>query len=358
LKKFSPIWLLVFTIFLPLVCDAVISEKLLNEAGLQTVWQSAIPLNPQEKVEKITVLGNYLYVLTNSNYLFYLDRHTGRLSFYTVAAAPKMPVFGPADYNGIAYLIAANNVIAVDVEKGKEIYPKRPSLPFSASAAAAVNAAYLYIPGMDKRLHIIDVNSRLEKFKVGSDNDASAVTGVIATDKFVIFTTHNGNIICMNPSEPKRLWQVDADGAVTALPVIVQNWLYVGSKDTNLYKLDTGSGKMIWKFYAGSALDTSARATETIVYQYAINKGLYAIDANSGRQLWLMADAVELLAENGGTAYIFDKDKTCSVINNKEGKKIYTINFAPVTAFAANVYDDKIYIMEDKNISCIGPKVK
>jgi outer membrane protein assembly factor BamB len=356
LKNFSLVWLLVFTIFLPSVCNAVISEKLLNEAGLQTVWQSAITLNPQEKVEKITVLGNYLYILTNSNYLFYLDRHTGRLSFAAVAAASKMPVFEPVDYNGIAYLIAANNVIAVDVEKGAELY--RDKIPFSVSAAAAVNGTYLYIPGTDKRLHITDVNGRFERFKVGSDNDASAVTGVIATDKFAIFTTHCGNVICMNPSEPKRLWQFDAVDAVTALPVIVQNWLYVGSKDTNLYKLDTGSGKMIWKFYAGFALDTSARATETIVYQYAINKGLYAIDANSGKQLWLLPDGIDLLAQNGNTAYVFEKNNTCTVMDNKQAKKIYTINFAPVTTFAVNVYDDKIYIMEDKNISCIGPKVK
>ncbi|MGB8226100.1 MAG: PQQ-binding-like beta-propeller repeat protein [Sedimentisphaerales bacterium] len=362
MKNFCLVWLLVFTIFLPSVCDAVISEKLLNEAGLQTVWQSAIPLNPpsrtnpKEKVEKITVLGNYLYILTNSNYLFCLDRHTGRLSFAAAAAEPKMPVFEPADYNGIAYLIAANNVIAVDVEKGAELY--RHKIPFSVSAAAAVNADYLYIPGTDKRLHITDVNGRFQRFKVGSSNDASAVTGVIATDKFAIFTTKAGNVICMNPSEPKRLWQFDAVDAVTALPVIVQNWLYVGSKDTNLYKLDTGSGEMIWKFYAGSVLDTSARATETIVYQYAINKGLYAIDANSGKQIWLLPDGIDLLAQNGNTVYVFEKTNICTVMDNKQAKKIYTINFAPVTTFAANVYDDKIYIMEDKNISCIGPKVK
>jgi hypothetical protein len=42
-------------------------------------------------------------------------------------------------------------------------------------------------------------------------------------------------------------------------------------------------------------------------------------------------------------------------MDNMQAKKIYTINFAVVTNYAANVYDNKIYIMEDKNISCIQP---
>jgi outer membrane protein assembly factor BamB len=354
LKNFCLLWLLIF-VFLaarPSTSGAIVSEELLNQAGLETVWQNAVALSPKEKIKKITVLGNYLYILTNSNYLFCLDRNTGRLSFAASAAAPKLPVFEPAVYNGITYLIAADDIIVADVERGVEICRNR--IPFSVAAAAAVNGSCLYVPGTDKRLHVMDPNGRQEIFKANADN-LSAITSVLATDNFVIFATGSGNVICMDPSKPKRLWQFDAVGAITAPLTIVQNQLYVSSRDTNLYKLDAGNGNLLWKFYAGSALNTSARATETIVYQYARDKGLYAIDANSGKQLWLLPDAVDLLAQDGSTAYIFDKNNTCTVMDNQQAKKIYTINFAPVTTFAANVYDNRIYIMEDKNISCIQP---
>ena len=195
IEKLLLIWLFVFAAVWPSICDAIISEKLLNQAGLETVWQSAIALNPKEKVQKITILGNYLYILTNGNYLFCLDRNTGRLSFAAVAAAPKLPVFEPTVYNGIAYLIAANNLIAVDVERGAEIY--RNKIPFSVSAAAAVNASHLYIPGTDKRLHIMEPNGRREIFKASADN-VSAITSVLATDRFVFFATDGGNVICMD----------------------------------------------------------------------------------------------------------------------------------------------------------------
>ncbi|MGA2914863.1 MAG: PQQ-binding-like beta-propeller repeat protein [Sedimentisphaerales bacterium] len=359
MKKFSLLLLLIFAVFQSSTCDAAISEKLLNEAGLQTIWQSSIALNPpdkktsKEKVQKITILDNYLYILTSNNYLFCLDRNTGRLSFGTIAAAGKLPVFEPAECNGLTYFIAANNLIIADVEKGAELH--RDKLPFIASAAAAVNSSYRYIPAADKRLHVIDSNSKLEIFTAEADK-VSPITSVLADDNSVFFATQGGNVLCMTPSQPKKLWQFDAVDAIMAPLVKVNNWLYVSSKDTNLYKLDAKSGKKIWEFHTGSALNTPSRATETIVYQYALNKGLYAIDANSGKQLWLEPDGVELLAQNGNIAYTFDKDKTCSVMDNKESKKIYTINFADVTNYAANVLDDRIYIMEDKNIYCIGPK--
>jgi outer membrane protein assembly factor BamB len=346
---------LVFLAVLPSVSDAAIDGNLLNQAGLKTVWQNAIALNPKEKVQKITLLGDYIYILTDSNYLFCLNRNTGRLGFADSAAAPKLPVFEPVVYKGIAYLIAANNLIIVNLEQGTEL--RRSRIPFFVSAAAAVNASHLYIPGTDKCLHAMDPNGKREIFRASADN-VSDITSVLTAESSVFFATDSGNVICMNPDEPKRLWQFDAVGSITAPLTIAKNGLYVSSKDTNLYKLDAVNGGLIWKFHAGSALTASAKVVENTVYQYAEGKGLYAIDANSAKSLWLLPDAAGLLAQDGDMAYLFDKNRTCTVMDNKQAKKIYTINFAPVTCFATNVDDAKMYIMEGKNISCIQPVTK
>ena len=348
-------FVLVFLIVLPSISDAVIDEKLLNQAGLKTVWQNAIALNPKEKVQKITLLGDYIYILTDSNYLFCLDKNTGRLSFATLVAVPKLPVFEPAVCKGIAYLIAANNLIVANIEQGAELCRNR--IPFPVFAAAAVNTSHLYVPGTDKCLHVMDPNGRHETFKASADN-ISGITSVLATESSVFFATDGGNVICMNPAEPKRLWQFKAVGAVMAPLTIAKGGIYVSSKDTNLYKLDAINGNLIWEFHTGSALTTSAKVVESTVYQYAEGKGLYAIDANSAKSLWLLPDAVGLLVQDGDRAYLFDKNRTCTVMDNKQAKKIYTINFAPVTGFATNIDDAKIYIMEDKNISCIQPVAK
>lgn len=342
----------VFLTVLPSNSGAAINEKLLGQARLETVWQSAVSLNPKEKIQRATVIGNYLYILTDSNYLFCLDRHTGRLNFAFSAATLGLPVLEPTIYNNIAYLVAGNYLIAINLEQGMEIY--RNKIPFPVSVTIAVNAYHIYVPAMDKRLHVMDPNGKHENFRASADNQ-SGITSVIATDRSVFFATQGGNVMCMEASRPKRIWQFNAVGAITAPLTKISDWLYASGRDTNLYKLNAKNGSLAWKFPTGSFLTTPARATEKTVYQYAINKGLYAIDANSGKQLWLLPDGKDLLAQDDKTAYVFDKNNSCVIMDNAQAKKICTVNFASVTDFAVNTYDSSIYIVEDKSISCIKP---
>jgi outer membrane protein assembly factor BamB len=354
LKKFCFVCLFVI-IFSASSSVAFISEKLLNQAGLQTVWQSAVALNKGEKVANITILGDYLYILTETNYLFCLDRSTGKLVVATALASPKLPVSAPSAYKNTVYFVAANKLIAFDVQQGTRLFETPLSMPVSLAIAA--NASNLYIPGMDKRLYVMDVNGQHIIFQATAD-DVSAATSVLADNDFVIFATDTGKVICMSPLEPKRFWRFNAVGPVTAPLVSSENCIYVSCRDTNLYKLKNNSGRLAWKFHTGSALTSSARAAEKVVYQYAINKGLYAIDADSGEQLWLLPHGVDLLAQNGSTSYIFDKNNTCVIMDNTKAKKVGSINFAPVTAYTSNTQDELIYIMKDKNILCIRPAVK
>jgi outer membrane protein assembly factor BamB len=359
LKNFCLVWFFVFVFLaaLPATSNAIIDEKLLKEAGLEPVWQKAIALNPKEKVQRITIEDNYIFILTDSNYIFCLERDTGRLNFYFSVAVLGMPVLEPTVYNNIAYIVAANYLIVVDLVQGMEI--PRKEIPFPVSASIAVNASHLYIPALDKRLHVTDLKNIHEIFEVSADN-ASGITSVLAADNRVFFATDAGNVICMEANEPKRIWQFDTVGAITSPLTATKDWLYVSCRDTNLYQFQLDDGNQTWPFpfRTGSILTTSARATDSVVYQYAINKGLYAIDAKSGKQLWLLADGIDLLAQDGDKACVFDKNKVCVVMDNKSGKKIYTINFAPVTNFAVNTSDSNIYIMEGKNISCIKPVKK
>jgi outer membrane protein assembly factor BamB len=357
---------LVCLIVLTPVCKAAINAKMLKEAGLEFGWQNAIALNPagktnpQEKVQKITVLGDNLYILTNTDYLFCLDRNTGKLVFGIPAAETKLPVFDPTVYKNIAYIVAANRLIAMDLQQGAEIYRKK--IPFIVSSSAAVNSSYFYFAGVDNLLHATDVNNLADATNLhvvfnASSNSGTVITSVLATESAVFFATQGGEVISMAAGGPKKIWQFKAVTAITAPLVKNGGWIYASSKDTNLYKLSAESGKTAWKFQSGSILTKSARATDTVVYQYAANKGLFAVDANSGKQMWLLPDGYDLLAQDNksNTAYIIDRNKLCVVIDNKQAKKIYEINFESVTNFGANTLDSNMYILEDKNISCIRP---
>ncbi|MEN6386486.1 MAG: PQQ-binding-like beta-propeller repeat protein [Phycisphaerales bacterium] len=341
---------------IPSQCNAKINDSLLKEAKLHTVWQSAVALNANEKVEQMTVLGNYIYILTNNNYLFCMDRNDGRQVFSLSAADTGMPVSQPADYNNTAFFVAANELLAIDLVSGNELYKKK--IEFPASLKPAVNSNYFYIAGMDKQLHVTDHNM-FTIFRVNPD-DRSDITSVVANETSIAFGTAGGKVYCMDANQPVKCWEYKTDGAIEAAVVKKDNAIYISGKDTNLYKLDAKTGKRIWKFYTGCFLGVSARVTDNAVYQNAPNKGLYAIDPNSGKQMWLSREDADLLAEDAATntAYVISKKNVCEVMDNKNAKRLYTINFEAVSAFATNPNDSKMYVMEDNNIFCIEPIAK
>lgn len=353
MRTHKSLFLFVFLslIFLQTQFAFAIDKKLLNEAKLDISWQSAIALNADEKVVRMTVDGNNIYILTNNNYMFCLNRSDGGPIFSITATEKHLPVSEPIEFGNRVFFIAGNKITAINLTSGEELFRKKLNYPIQARPA--VNAQKYYFAGQDPYLHVADHNL-FQVFKVHTD-DKSNVTSVIANEEKIVFATAKGSVYAMDANQPVKRWQFNTVGAIDAPLTKVDDSIYVSGKDTNLYKLNGTNGQLAWKFYTGCFLSTSARATSKMVYQYAPNKGMYAIDPNSGKRVWLLSDGIEMLAENNDTAYIFDKKNVCVVMDNSNAEQIYTINFAEVTAYTWNPYDSKMYIMEGKNITCIEP---
>ena len=334
----------------------IVSEKLLNYNHLKTAWINNLVLGKKEAADKLFVMDEDIYVLTNHNTFFCLSRDNGKIRFVMSIAPKGLPVFRPKLYENKLFIIAANNLLIIDNYLGVQIHKQR--IKFSVTAAAAPNNSYLYIAGMDKRLHATDKEAQLQQFAVAADN-GSMITSIAATNEYVIFSTDKGNIISISPDSPKKNWQYDAVGEISAPIVLQGSSLYVAGRDTNLYKLNALSGRLDWQVRTEAALTTEPRVTETTVYQYAKDKGLYAINKQDGKILWLLKNGVDLLAEDGSKAYIKTGDGLCVVINNKTAKKLYAINFNRVSHFAANSLDSAMYLLDDAGqIVCVKPVKK
>lgn len=331
----------------------IVSEKLLNYNHLKTAWINTLVLGRKEAVDKLFVMDKDIYILTNHNALFCLNKDNGMIRFVMSIAPKGLPVFEPKLYKNKLFIVAANNLLTIDNYLGVQIHKQR--IKFSVTAAAATNSSYLYLAGMDKRLHVMDKEAQLQQFAVAADN-TSMITSVIATDRYVIFSTDKGNIISISSDSPKKNWQYDAVGEISAPMILHGQWLYVAGRDTNLYKLNAFSGQLGWQVRTEATLTTEPRVTETTVYQYAQDRGLYAINKKDGKVLWLLENGVDLLAENGSKAYVATRDGLCTIMDNKTGKKLYAINFSGVSHFAANPLDSAMYLLDNTGqIACIRP---
>ena len=175
---------------------------------------------------------------------------------------------------------------------------------------------------------------------------------------FIVFGTETGNVVSITSDGPTRLWQFDAAGGIAGPIVRDKNSLFFASKDTNVYRVDIVDSKnkeFVWKYQTAAVLDRAPRVSEKIVYQHVAYKGLIAINKENGKLVWEVPGGIDLLAEATDKAYVIAQGKLV-VMDNKNAKHLYSVNFAGVTKHSANMTDSNIYIANNAGrIACLKP---
>ncbi|MBN2312963.1 MAG: PQQ-binding-like beta-propeller repeat protein [Sedimentisphaerales bacterium] len=335
----------------------LISTELLSHANLKVLWENELPIKDGESVKQLLILGTRVYVVSDKDYIISLNRENGKIVFAETFKPAGLLAGGFQLYGDELLYISGSRLVQIDVESGT----KRSTLDlgFGATCPAARNDTFFYIAGTDHRLHVFRVEDRIQIFEATADND-SKITSVLADETFVIFATAAGNIICMNPNNATKQWQFDAFDAIAG-PVI-RDWasLFFASQDTNVYRVDMigppEKKRLVWKYQTEAELDQAPCVTQEVVYQTVRGKGVVAIDKEAGTLLWSVPGGVELLAEHRNRAYVMTKAGTLTVMDNVKAKRLYSVNFADVSRYAANAADEKIYVSDDRGrMVCLQP---
>ena len=332
----------------------LVSPKLLEHAKLETVWTGKLPIKKGESLERLLIIGNRIYALSDRNYIVSLNREKGSFIFGRPFAPAGFTVLGLELYKDELISIVGNKLVEISPESGTVLRSMR--LDFGVTCPVVRNSSYFYIADSNRRLRTWRADDKVKLFEVAAEND-SMITSVIADDNFVVFATDAGNVISITPNEPKRLWQFIADDSIVTPIVKYEESLFVASKDTYVYKLDLRMGTPpVWKYQTGAILDKAPRVTREVVYQHVRGKGLTAIDKKSGKFMWQVAKGADVLAEADGKAYVITSEGELVVMNNKSRKKLYSVNFAGVSKYAVNVVDSKIYIADQTGrLVCLRP---
>ncbi|MFB0555613.1 MAG: hypothetical protein ACETWQ_20095 [Phycisphaerae bacterium] len=335
----------------------LVSPKLLEHAKLKILWENKLPIKKDESLEQLLIFGNRIFAISDRNYTVCLNRENGNMIFGKVVAPEGLPVVGLKLYGDELISITGTKVIEIDPDSGA--HRKAVDVGFSIVCPAARNSSYFYLSGVDKRLHVLRAEDKVQTFEVSADNE-SMITSIIADETSVIFATAAGNVISIMPNRPIRLWQFDAAGGIAG-PIIKDGIsLFFASKDTNVYRVDIVGlplrKQLAWKYQTAGVLENAPRVTRGIVYQHVPGKGVTAIDKGGGTPLWSVPGGADLLAEANDKAYVITKNRTLVVMDNLSAKKLYSVNFAQVSRYAANIADSKIYIADEQGrIACLQP---
>jgi outer membrane protein assembly factor BamB len=338
--------------------NPLVSPELLKHAGLKILWDNELPIKKNENLDRLLIFGNYLYAFSDQNFMLSLSQKDGKIIFGKPIESAGLPITGLKLYNNeLLYVSSDSKLVQINAQSG--IVLKTTDVGFSVCCPVARNSTYFYLAGTDKRLHVIHAENKVQAFEVAAENE-SMITSVTADENFALFATIAGNIICIAPDLPKRLWQFDASGAIAGSIIRDGMSLFFACKDTNVYRVDMvglpEDKRLVWKYQTAAVLEDAPIVTQGIVYQHVKGKGLTAINKDTGSALWQVPGGIDLLTEAKSRAYVITNTRTLVVMDNIKAKKLYTMNFVGVSKHVSNITDDKIYIADNPGrIACLQP---
>ncbi len=327
----------------------LVPHGLIREAGWTYNWQSNLPVKTDETVDRIFLFDPYVFVLTDQNILFCLERRSGRMLSTALLSERDLPLCSPIYYEGLLGFIAGNQIRVFDPATGQVEQAEAMSQVGNIyECAFSQNDQFIYIAGSGKRLHAISPDGYWQAFTATADND-SAINSVIATDSVVVFSTEAGNVVGMDPTGPKKQWQYDISGPIRARMVADETHVYVTGMDAKVYKLEIETGKPAWDvpYHTGAPLRAPALIGETVVYVYNHLNGLYAVRQDTGQAVWNLPAGKGTLCESEGKAFVFTSPGVLTVMDNNTGQSLYSVNFNQVRRYAENMTDAVLYVADE-----------
>lgn len=170
-----------------------------------------------------------------------------------------------------------------------------------------VQEGTLYTGSDDGNLYALSASSGDVKWKFATGGLVRS-TPVIA-DGRVFFESDDGYLYAVDAQTGAQAWRTDignttirevpdADAKVfdylQSSATIVNDWLYIGSADGNVYALDSGTGAIRWKFDTGKSVRATPTVEEGVVYIGSWSGVFYALDAETGETRWSYEASTQL----------------------------------------------------------------
>lgn len=155
----------------------------------------------------------------------------------------------PIAANGKLYISTARGLYTFSAANGALlwVYPTQVPLGHSPTIATINGQSIAFVGGYDRKIHALDANSGEE------------IAGYTPYEAGAGFETN---------------------------PLVVNNTIYAGNRDSYFYALDAVTGNLKWKYQTGGAILFSAAYKNGVIYFASNDAYAYALNAGNGSLVW------------------------------------------------------------------------
>ena len=135
--------------------EPLVAHALIREADWTYNWQINLPIKVDECIDRVFLHDQYLYVLTDKNILFCIDRQQGKTLYATLLCPADLPVCSPLFYEGRLTFVAGNQIHIFDPSNGTtRLGEAMYQVGNIFECGVSRNKAFIYMTGSDNRLHV------------------------------------------------------------------------------------------------------------------------------------------------------------------------------------------------------------
>jgi outer membrane protein assembly factor BamB len=257
--------------------------------------------------------------------------------------------FGVAADDDTAYLAADEDVVALNLDGGTELwgFPVQPDRqefgPFYATPLISGDVISVGGNG-DGKLYALTQDRGTEQWAV--ETGAGIVGGPAPAGDAVVVGNNDGQVYLIDEATQQKRLLLQVDEAIWATPRVdeANGRIYVSAMDHRLYAVDLVSGDQLWAFEAGGALVGTPALSDRVVYVGTLTSKFFAVDAETGSELWQVDTEGWVWGGPlvvGNTVYFGDLNGNFYALDAKDGSQRWVFDadggVRGTPAFADNV---------------------
>jgi outer membrane protein assembly factor BamB len=369
----------------------LVRPEALRQLNLQYYWSLQLPLDKGERLDRLYLVGEKLYALTNRNRLISMDAASGGGQWSQSLAGTRQRVFAPVHADSAplprwigdgakdrptqemiaqakpfdAVIVNTLSRIIVLNRATGDLVSKIP-LDFPANTGGAADGICYYLASAKGWFYAMDMQKALMIWNRSTDGMVSATPrlfkGVlyVAGEDKTLYAVETG-------ATPSPLWNsgefesVQMHGPVTADIHVDSRGVFVPCEDNRLYAYDRLTGKGLWEpFVCQGSLRDPVQVGEATIFQFATRDRFYAIDANSGAQRWAMPGGRKVLGVfngDGGMVCLLDQMGNMRMVDEISGTVKGAITMIGYDLFVPNAVVPAVYVAtKTGRVVCIRPE--
>jgi outer membrane protein assembly factor BamB len=347
----------------PVSRDLLPTRTALARLGLERHWMAVVPLVGTERLLGISISSGLLFAQTTQGNFHVYDAESGR-HYWSAALGPDIRAARPASANSTTVFVTNSNYLyALDRQTGRQVW--QVNLGIQPSSSTSCDEEIVMVGLSSGLLRAFTIHESKDKdptthralpggsFAFNWQTNGPMTSRPLPAGRLVAFAGHDGRAYVAMMKPPTMLYRIATGGEIPA-PISSHGTrtLLVPSADMNVYAVDLFTAKMLWVLPTGAPVLQEPLVADNDIYIVNAAGILSSVDVVSGQVRWSTStQGGRLISVSGTRVYLESHDDDLFIIDRGTGRMVASpadtfvragLNLRSYTLGPTNRLDDRL----------------